>query len=282
MSFPWPPPLGTSTSVFGGVLNEEQIEALNQSAVASIEVIGVPVDTIAFEALRRQLKGARFRINSVHLPFGRTLDLSQPDESSRAQAAEETANHLHRASLLGAPLAVVHPSAEPIGDQERTDRLDAARRSFTYLEKAAARFGMRLAVECLPRSCLGHTAVELASIIDHVDPAVIGACIDVNHLNLREPDIAAAVAVLAPRLLTLHCSDNDGEDERHWLPGSLGGVVDWPAFLGALRSGGYTGPFMYEVRNLGIPPTDALRQIEGNYREVIVPAATSAEPAPAV
>ena len=273
MSSTWPPPLGTSTSVFGGVLDEAQIAALNRSHVTCIEVIGVPADPTAFGLLQRQLRGARFRINSVHLPFGRALDLSQPDESSRAQAAEETASHLRRASLLGAPLGVVHPSAEPIGDAERADRLDATRRSLSYLEKVASRFGMRLAVECLPRSCLGHTAAELAALIDHLDPAVIGACIDVNHLNLREPDIAAAVATLAPRLLALHCSDNDGEDERHWLPGSPGGVVDWPAFLGALRVAGYSGPFMYEVRTLAVPPAESLRQIEQNYREFIVPAA---------
>jgi sugar phosphate isomerase/epimerase len=275
MSLPWPPRLGTSTSVFGGVLDDEQIDALNRSAVTCIEVIGVPADA-TFGELKQRLKDTRFGINSVHLPFGRALDLSQPDESSRAQAAEWTAAHLHRASLLGAPLAVVHPSAEPIEDAQRSDRLDATRRSLTYLEKAAVRFGMRLAVECLPRTCLGHTASELASIIAHLDPAVIGACIDVNHLNLREPDIAAAVAVLAPRLLTLHCSDNDGEDERHWLPGSPGGVVDWPAFLGALRAAGYAGPFMYEVRSTGIPPADSLRQIEANYRDVIIPAASVA------
>jgi hypothetical protein len=49
--------------------------------------------------------------------------------------------------------------------------------------------------------------------------------IDINHLNLRERDIAAAVRQLGSRLLTTHCSDNDGLDERHWLPANDGGVV---------------------------------------------------------
>jgi sugar phosphate isomerase/epimerase len=89
--------------------------------------------------------------------------------------------------------------------------------------------------------------------------------IDINHLNLRERDIAAAVRQLGSRLLTTHCSDNDGLDERHWLPTNDGSVVDWPAFLGALRATGYDGPFLYEVRSPAEDPSEALRIIEANY-----------------
>lgn len=273
----WTPPLGTSTSVFGGVLTDPQMEALERSSVTCIEVIGLPEDSLTRMHLRDRLEHARFRLHSVHLPFGRTLDISQTDETARAVAIEAAVGNLRLASSFGTRLAVIHPSAEPVADGERSARFDASRRSLAELGETAGRFGMKLAVECLPRSCLGNTARELAALLDTLDPATTGACIDVNHLNLREPDIAAAVAVLAPRLLTLHCSDNDGEDERHWLPGSSGGVVDWPAFLGALRAGGYTGPFMYEVRNMGLDPAESLGRIEANYREVILPAI----PAPA-
>ncbi len=272
----WLPPLGTSTSVFGGVLTDAQLDALEWSGITCIEIIGLPQDEIARSYLRDRLRRARFSLHSVHLPFGKTLDISQTDDSARAAAVEAAAGNLRLAASLGATLAVIHPSAEPITDGERRPRLDASQRSLGALVPVAARFGLRLAVECLPRSCLGHTAQELADLLAGLDPAVAGACIDVNHLNVREPDIAAAVAVLAPRLLTLHCSDNDGIDERHWLPGSVDGVIDWIAFLGALRAAGYAGPFMYEVRSFSGDPAEALRRIETNYRDFILPAISAA------
>ena len=270
-------PLAISTSVFARVFTPAHIDALDASAITAVEIVG-PVPQCPFDQperlreLRGRLRESRVRLHSVHLPYGRQLDLSQPDESLRDVAVRQTEANLCAAAELGATLAVVHPSAEPISDEHRTAHLDASRRSLASLAAIAADLGMRLAVECLPRTCLGHTAVELLSVVEHTDPAAMGVCIDVNHLNLLEPDIRAAVNVLGPRLLTLHCSENDGEDERHWLPGDPRGVVDWSRFLHGLRDVHYTGPFLYELRPLAIAdvPT-TLRAIEANYREFILP-----------
>lgn len=272
----WLPALAVSTSVFSRTLDDAQWDALDDSAVAALEIVGpapqCPLDDPPFLTRTRERLGrSRVRLHSVHLPYSRALDLSQLDAAARRQALAITERNLRLAAALGARLTVVHPSAEPIADGERDARLDASRDSLGRLAKTAADEGVRLAVECLPRSCLGNTAAELGSILKALDATVVGACIDVNHLNLREPDIAAAVARLAPRLFTLHCSDNDGLDERHWLPGSPQGVVDWPAFLGALRDCGYAGPFLYEVRMLDPDPPTTLRLIEENYAAFIAP-----------
>jgi sugar phosphate isomerase/epimerase len=271
------PPLAISTSVFARVFTAAHLDALDDSTVTAVEIVG-PVPQCPFDQpdtlreLRARLRDSRVRLHSVHLPYGRALDLSQPDEALRQEAIRLTEINLCAAGELGARLAVVHPSAEPISDEARPVHLDASRRSLTTLAATAAGLGVRLAVECLPRSCLGHTAAELLSVVEHTDPAVVGVCIDVNHLNLREADIRAPVNTLGPRLFTLHCSENDGEDERHWLPGDERGVIDWRAFLAGLRDVLYAGPFLYELRPLAIAdvPT-TLRMIEDNYRERIVP-----------
>jgi sugar phosphate isomerase/epimerase len=239
--------------------------------VRAVEIVGPSAkcpldDPDCFRRTQARLGRSRTRLHSVHLPYGRALDLSQPDDAGRAGALAATERNLRLAAALGAPLVVVHPSAEPVPDAERAARLDHARGSLEALGRVAAGHGVRVAVECLPRTCLGNTAAELRSVVDPLDAATVGVCLDVNHLNLREPDLGAAVAVLAPRLLTLHCSDNDGVDERHWLPGHEGGVVDWAAFLGALKANGYAGPFLYEVRAPDPVPPASLRVVEDNYR----------------
>ena len=271
-------PLGLSTSVFARAFTPEHIDALDESAVDVLEVVG-PVPQCPFDqpdvrdALRARFRDSRVRLRSVHLPYGSRLDLSQPDPTARAAALQQTTTSLHAAAALGARLMVVHPSAEPIPLDlpERTAHLDASRRSLEALAPIAAGLGVRLAVECLPRSCLGHTAAELYAIVEHVDPQAVGVCIDVNHLNLREPDIAAAVRILGPRLLTLHCSENDGIDERHWFPGHPEGVIDWAAFLGALVEVGYDGPFLYELRTLDLDVPATLVEVERNFADFITP-----------
>ena len=265
------PMLGVSTSVFGGAFTLAHIDALDAAGVGVVEVVG-PVDACRFDRpeirreLRARLRDAHVRVRSVHLPYGGALDLSLENETARRHAVAGTAEYLRAAAALGASLAVIHPSAEPISDEARPARLDAARRSLADLAPRAAALGVPLAVECLPRTCLGNTAVELASLLEAVDPDAIGACIDVNHLNLREPDLTDAVTVLGSRLLTLHCSENDGVDERHWLPGVEGGVVDWQAFSRGLVRAAYSGPFLYELRSLGRPIAETLTCIVENYR----------------
>ena len=65
-----------------------------------------------------------------------------------------------------------------------------------------------------------------------------------NHL-LQETSEEFIVRV-GSRITTLHISDYDGIDERHWLPGVEKGVINWNNVVDSLVSIGYEGPFMFE------------------------------------
>jgi sugar phosphate isomerase/epimerase len=75
-------------------------------------------------------------------------------------------------------------------------------------------------------------------------------CYDINHIT-REPS-AEFIRVVGGRIETLHVTDCDHINERHWLPGE--GILDWPEILRALKEVGYTGVWMYEVP-FGTPKT---------------------------
>ena len=47
------------------------------------------------------------------------------------------------------------------------------------------------------------------------------------------------------RLISLHISDYDFINERHWLPGE--GKLDWQAILNAFKNIGYNGVWLYEI-----------------------------------
>ncbi|MQY78678.1 MAG: hypothetical protein GH151_05700 [Bacteroidetes bacterium] len=46
-------------------------------------------------------------------------------------------------------------------------------------------------------------------------------------------------------IVTVHMSDYDGIDERHWLPGD--GIINWTNVISELVKNEYQGPFMFET-----------------------------------
>lgn len=243
--------LGVSTSLFGpGYEAQRDLPLL---AAAGIEV--VELGPHALPGLTRQ-QGCRetarlardlgLRLHSVHVPFSPAEDISQLDEGARAASCRGVLQGVAIAAELGARWVVVHPSSEPIGEAEREDRLRQCRRSLQALaDELPADSAVGVAVELLPRTCLGRTSAELVALLDSVGHNAIGACLDVNHGNLQE-DLNDATRALGSRIVSTHISDNDGIDERHCLPGQ--GVIDWPALRAALAAAGYGGPLVYEVR----------------------------------
>ena len=110
------------------------------------------------------------------------------------------------------------------------------------LADVAVKNGAVLAVEDLPRTCLGNCSAEILELTRGHD--ALKVCFDTNHL-LGGEDPAAFVRAVGHKLVTLHVSDYDFIDERHWLPGE--GDIDWNSIVEALRDVDYQGVFMYEI-----------------------------------
>ena len=82
------------------------------------------------------------------------------------------------------------------------------------------------------------------------------------------------ISGLGERSITLHISDYDGTDEKHWMP--FLGVVDWGSFANALREIGYTGAFVYETMPEGDTVAEKLAIIETNFQHILEAAAEAA------
>jgi sugar phosphate isomerase/epimerase len=148
-------------------------------------------------------------------------------------------------SPLKAKKLVIHGSYEisrPIPAAERQARIAASRKSLAALAGKAKTLNAQLALECLPRSCLGNTSQEIQILADGIPS--LGICLDTNHL-LQEKN-EDFISAIGSRIVTLHISDYDRSDEKHWLPGQ--GVNDWNAIVKTLQDKGYRGPFLFESR----------------------------------
>lgn len=208
-------------------------------------------DTYDYAAIRSNAEEAGVEIFSFHLPFlpFSWLDPSAPDEALRQSTVSEQKRMIGYAATAGAKVAVIHPSGEPYEEDERPVRLAQAKRSLAELCAYAESLGLRLAVENLPRTCLGRDSDDILELISADDRLVV--CFDTNHLLSEDP--VDFIKKCGHKIVTLHVSDYDRLDERHWLPGE--GTTDWSSLVSALRGAGYSGPWNYEV---GSEPDDSL------------------------
>lgn len=260
----WP----LALSVGPGAMNETDLQALSDAGIHEIELSSGDIapfyDALDFPHRAKETvalaRAHGVHISSVHLPFAPfgTLDPASFDPAVRAYAAEKQTELLNAAADAGIPLAVIHPSGEPYPEEERPGRMAAALDTVGKILDAANKRGVTLALENLPRTCLCRTSDEMRVFLDAL-PA-LRVVFDTNH-SLKEDNVGYIRAV-GEKIVTLHVSDYDFIDEKHWLPGE--GKNDWPAILSALEDVGYAGRFLYELRS-----GYTYAQVAENYRKLI-------------
>lgn len=222
-------------------------------ACAEISMPGRDYAGFPYAKFARHARDCGVAIRSFHLPFytDETVDPAALDPGVRRRTAELHAHYVRVAASMGARIAVVHACLEPVEDADRAERLARAKESMAALADIGAAEGVTVCVENLPRSCLGNTSAELADIVA-CDPR-LRVCFDVNHLLLESH--ADFLSRLGPLVATLHVSDYDFVNERHWLPGE--GKIDWNALADGLDAIGYEDAFTYELSFAANPKTVA-------------------------
>lgn len=179
---------------------------------------------------------------SIHLPFGGGWDVAHPDPAERARVAKALREIVKGVADWGVQVLTLHACLEPVQDSNRFLRILRSVESVCEIRDCADEWGMRVAVENLPRSCLGNSSEELLAILRAAGGGV-GCCFDVNHLLIE--DHRVFLDTLARQTITTHLSDYDGVDERHWLPGK--GIVPFGLVMDRLQKAGYRGPYLFEL-----------------------------------
>ena len=124
-----------------------------------------------------------------------------------------------------------------------------------------------LALENLPRTCIGNTAEEIGYFTGRIPQ--LRLCLDTNHFTSPRPDVrfrpfqrrsvrlrrrlnpvppkdneVEFARRFAGRIVTVHLSDYDGIDECHWLLGQ--GCVDFKGIQHSLLDAGFDSPMIFE------------------------------------
>jgi sugar phosphate isomerase/epimerase len=162
--------VGTSTTLFTE-FSKAELQECASAGITHIELV-VPGLLLESDEGYRQLsarvdliKEAGLQLWSVHLPFGKQWDTSSPDESFRTNIINIFAKAIAFFAGLGASRAVIHPGYEHTPDPDRAARLKRTKEALHYLAHVGVDHGLTLAVECLPRTCLGNTSAEIQELL---------------------------------------------------------------------------------------------------------------------
>jgi len=240
--------VGTSSGVFTDY-SQNEFDVFKTSGIKYVELgLSVFRNKSAKECedwikdFKQKADNAGIEIWSIHLPFGKVQDISSVKNEDRNNMIAECSRLMALLKPLNPHKFVIHPSSEPISDDERPIRLENCISSLKILTEEVKKYNAQLVVEDLPRTCLGNNSEEILTIVKAVGNG-LGVCFDSNHLLKETPEkFAGNVGNL---IASVHISDYDGIDERHWLPGE--GIINWNNVISTLAKNGYMGPFMYET-----------------------------------
>ncbi len=160
----------------------------------------------------------------MHASAGQEKCWDSSREYERQAGIGLVANRIEMAAALGTDVIVLHAAAgRP---------LDGQARSLEALAPLAARLGVRIALENLPREGFG----RIDELFARFGPELLGLCYDSGHGNIA-CDATGDLRRLGGRLIALHLNDNDGTGDQHRIP--FTGTVAWPAVAAAIAASGY-------------------------------------------
>ncbi len=229
----------------GFELNEENFSKLQESKIDAVEVSmsTEKYNNINYKELKALSEKNNVELWSYHLPFYpfEKINIASLDKNVRSSTIDYLTGFIKKGSDIGINKFIIHPSGEPNDDKEREEKLKCSMESLDILAEIASKEGSVIAVEDLPRTCLGNTADEILKLISVNEKLKI--CFDTNHL-LQDNNINF-IEKCANKIITVHISDYDFINERHWLPGE--GKVNWQEFFDKFKQINYNGVWMYEI-----------------------------------
>ncbi len=238
--------LGVCTWTFGDLPLNEIAWRLSALGFDGVELMG---DMERYQAA----EAAQILLDHKLAVFSLTpdnVDLAHPDAAIRSAAVDYYLRLLDFAAEMGNPLVSCHGyvgrvrAISSLGE-ERAVFISAVRR----IAQRARELNLRLVMEVLNRyeAHLLNTAAEALDFVNEVRAENVGILLDAYHMNIEEPDPAAALRRVEDHLWLYHVADSNRQ--------AIGrGHIDFDAQIAALSDIGYSGPIILECTAPGPDP----------------------------
>lgn len=253
--------LGIAVSSCGNKdLSEQGFLSMKEQGIEAIEISLRSYDDFDYKKVKENADKYGVKLWSLHLPFMpfSEIDPSSLDRMVKFRTIRKFGEIIEKGSEIGIDKFIIHPSGEPIEDKYREERMLSSMSSLYRLADLADAEGSVICVENLPRTCLGRDSKEIKKLA--AVNSKLKVCFDTNHL-LKE-DIGEFIKNVGNKIVTVHVSDYDFKDEKHWLPGE--GDINWQKLYNDLLAAGYKGMWLYE---LGFKPENTIERRDLDYKD---------------
>jgi sugar phosphate isomerase/epimerase len=174
-------------------------------------------------------------VENVHVPYELCNDLWSRDAARRGTCVDQHIRWLEDCSRHAIPRMVMHLTV--IADLPAPDAI--CLESMDRIVTTAEQLGVIVAVENTRR----RDYVDF--VLERIPSRHLGFCYDSSHARLNADQGTDLLRHWGHRLVAVHLSDNDGKEDRHWLPGN--GVIDWRKLAAAFPHDTYGGCIHLEV-----------------------------------
>jgi sugar phosphate isomerase/epimerase len=237
--------------MFGDLSLEEIARRLNALGFQGMELMG---DLEQYEpgSVTQTLEDYGLSVFSL---TPENVDLAHPDAAIRGEAVDYYLRLLDFGAALGGPLVSCHGFVGRVRAvsnvaEERAVFVEAVR---TIAERAQS-LGLTVVMEVLNRyeAHLLNTGAEALEFVADVGADNVKILLDAYHMNIEEPNPAAALRLVGDRLGLYHVADSNRQ-------GIGRGHTDFRAQLEALADIGYDGPAILECTAPGPDPFTAIK-----------------------
>ncbi|OZM82206.1 sugar phosphate isomerase/epimerase [Pseudonocardia sp. MH-G8] len=249
-------PLGIHALVWAGGWSHEECEhAVRSTREAGYDILEIPaLDPASIDIPHTKAVLAGHGVRGVcSLGLDLDADISSPDPDVVARGQARLADALAVVTgiggdyLGGAVFSALAKYDRPLDPRGRENMIAGLR----TLAREAAGHGVTVGLEPVNRyeSNAINTVADALAVIDEVGEPNVVVHLDVYHANIEETDFVSPVREAGSRLGYVHI----GESHRGYL-GT--GTIDFPAFFGALRDTGYSGPVTFESFSRAVVSAD--------------------------
>ena len=265
---PSPPafPIGVSTWVWTSPLDDASLADLAERVAGlGFDILELPIEQVDDWDPGRasDVLGGLGLAATTCAVMTSERDLTTTDRTTTRATQAYLQRCIEMSAAVGSAV-VAGPMYAPVG---RTWRQDADERRATIgrlvealrpLADTAGEHGVCLALEPLNRfeTSLINTIDQALEVVDAVDSAALGICLDTFHMNIEERDPAAAAQRAGGRVAHVQACGTD-----RGAPGA--DRFEWSRFASALRASGYTGPVCIESFT---PHNDAIARAAAIWR----------------
>ncbi len=191
------------------------------------------------------------------------VNVLHPEKSRRVDAMDEIKRALETAEYIPLRNLVVHLGEQTDLWSPRT--IEYAQTALEHLSAFARPLGVKLLVENLLSEPTTPEHLMLILEMGHLDN--VGVCLDLGHAHITV-GVAAAIAALGTRIVSVHVHDNHGIKDEHLWPGA--GSIDWPAAAAALKALSAPPAAVLEISyDLYEPPAAIPAQVEQAFARFV-------------